>query len=166
MIAAPVPPVTAATTTTPSSPGLAPTAFSASGVARFAASVGHTVYWAGPMAGMRYEVTESPTGSIYVRYLPPGVAVGSPTQHLIVATYPVDDAYTVTSNAATGSSAVSVPVGSGSIALLQRVPSDERLRSARRSERADRDLLAVAQAGPLARHQPSDRCGRRLNKPR
>ena len=110
-------PVTAATTTTPSAPGLAPTALSAAGLVTFAASVGHTVYWAGPMPGMRYEVTESPSGSIYVRYLPPGVAVGSPTRQLLVATYPVADAYAATSGAATGAGARPVNVGTDAIAF-------------------------------------------------
>jgi hypothetical protein len=107
----------ATTTTTASSSALAPTAFSAAGLVTFARSVGHTVYWAGPRAGMSYEVTESPSGSIYVRYLPAGVAVGSPTLQLIVATYPVTDAYTATSGAAAGTGARVVNAGTNVIAF-------------------------------------------------
>src|SRR5690349_1400334 len=42
------------------------------------ASVGHPVFWLGRRKGFRYELTRSPNGSIYIRYLPQGVAVGAP----------------------------------------------------------------------------------------
>ena len=56
-------------------------------------SVGHPVYWAGPKDGYRYELTHTTDGRIYIRYLPPGVAVGSSApDYLTVGTYPVKDA--------------------------------------------------------------------------
>jgi hypothetical protein len=53
------------------------------------ASVGHPVYWAGPRAGMTYELTRTRRGDVYIRYLPAGVEVGDkrPT-FLTVGTYP------------------------------------------------------------------------------
>lgn len=60
----------------------------------FAASAGRPVYWAGPAppglprTGVTYEVTQTGDGSIYVRYLPPGVSAGSDRpQFLTVGTY-------------------------------------------------------------------------------
>jgi hypothetical protein len=37
---------------------------------------GHPVYWAGPRARNTYELTRPTDGNVYIRYLPPGVAVG------------------------------------------------------------------------------------------
>lgn len=60
----------------------------------FAASAGRPVYWAGaapaglPRAGVTYEVTQTGDGSIYIRYLPPGVSAGNDRpQFLTVGTY-------------------------------------------------------------------------------
>ena len=36
------------------------------------------MYWAGPIAGMSYELTKLKDGRIYVRYLPDGVELGDP----------------------------------------------------------------------------------------
>ncbi len=57
-----------------------------------AAAQGHTVYWAGPLAGKQYELTLSGT-SFYVRYLPPSEAAGSTNPFLTVATYVKTGAY-------------------------------------------------------------------------
>ena len=35
------------------------------------------IYWAGTESSVTYELTQTSTGRAYVRYLPPGVAVGS-----------------------------------------------------------------------------------------
>jgi hypothetical protein len=62
-------------------------------LASLSASVGHPVYWAGPKDGYRYELTHTTDGRIYIRYLPAGVAVGTPSpNYLTVGTYPVADA--------------------------------------------------------------------------
>jgi hypothetical protein len=56
-------------------------------------AVGHPVYWAGERPG-DYELTVSPDGSIFIRYLPEGVPVGSrEVTSLTVATYPYTDAF-------------------------------------------------------------------------
>jgi hypothetical protein len=59
----------------------------------FAGSAGRPIYWAGPRppglpAGVTYEVTQTGDGSVYIRYLPPGVSAGSDRpQFLTVGTY-------------------------------------------------------------------------------
>src|SRR5262245_63358257 len=44
----------------------------------FARAQATPVYWAGPRAGVTYELTRSAGGQIYIRYLPAGVRVGDP----------------------------------------------------------------------------------------
>jgi hypothetical protein len=52
------------------------------------------IYWAGPKRGMKLELTQTPGGRIYVRYLPPHVKLGDRSgRYLIVGTYRVRDAY-------------------------------------------------------------------------
>jgi hypothetical protein len=65
-----------------------------------AGAVGHPVYWAGEQPG-DLELTVSPDGSIFIRYLPEGVPVGSrDVTSLTVATYPYDDAFATLKSAA------------------------------------------------------------------
>jgi hypothetical protein len=67
-------------------------ALSADELAAAAGSTDRPVYWAGPRAGVRYELTLTPTGRAFVRYLPPGVEAGDPRpDFLTVATYPLAD---------------------------------------------------------------------------
>ena len=57
-----------------------------------AALSGHSVYWAGPMPGTTLEATESPDGSVQVRYLEEGAEAGEqPAAFLTVGTYPLPD---------------------------------------------------------------------------
>ena len=59
----------------------------------FARSVGHPVFWAGrrppgsPRSGVTYEVSQTKDRSVYIRYLPPGVAPGADRKFLTVGTY-------------------------------------------------------------------------------
>ncbi len=51
------------------------------------------IYWAGTARGRTYELTETPDGSVYLRYLERGVRVGDPRpNYLTVGTYPQPDA--------------------------------------------------------------------------
>ena len=52
----------------------------------FAASLGHPVFWAGPLKST-YELTSIADGRTYIRYLPPGTPVGSPSALLTIGTY-------------------------------------------------------------------------------
>jgi hypothetical protein len=81
------------------------------------AGLGHPIYWAGPRTGVTYELTQTPDGRVYLRYLPSGTEVGSPKTFLTVATYPLAGAYSVTKRVASQPGAVRVPVGDGGIAF-------------------------------------------------
>ncbi|MDQ3631445.1 MAG: hypothetical protein M3417_09330 [Actinomycetota bacterium] len=51
------------------------------------------IYWVGPARGQTYELTETPDGSLYLRYLDAGAKVGDPRPNfLTVGTYPQSDA--------------------------------------------------------------------------
>jgi hypothetical protein len=65
-----------------------PKAASPAALKSLAGSLGHPIYWAGPKKGYTYELNRNPNGSLYIRYLPPGVRVGSRKTYLSVATYP------------------------------------------------------------------------------
>ena len=80
---------------------------------RTLASRGRAVYWTGPRSDMTYELTQTPDGRAYVRYLPAGVRVGTDRPFPTVATYPLRNAYAVTKSASEqrGSVAVKVPGG-------------------------------------------------------
>jgi hypothetical protein len=82
--------------------------------------LGRPVYWAGPKDGVTYEFTQSAGNRIYVRYLPRGVAAGSPRGYLTVGTYLVDHAFTATGNVARRPGEVRLAVGAGAIAFYDK----------------------------------------------
>jgi hypothetical protein len=84
------------------------------------ARLGHPIYWAGPKPGVTYELTQTPDGRVYVRYLPSGTQVGSPKIYLTVATYPLAGAYAATKRVALQQGSVRLPVGDGGIAFYHR----------------------------------------------
>ena len=67
---------------------------------QLSASLGQPIYWAGPAPSVTYEVSQNADGSIYVRYLPEGTAVGDPEEHRTIATYPLADAHDQTKSLA------------------------------------------------------------------
>jgi hypothetical protein len=80
-----------------------------------AGTIKHPVFWAGPKRADVYEFQRSANGSVYIRYLPPGVRVGDPrAAFLIVATYPYPDALQRLQNGATGG----IPLNGGGFALV------------------------------------------------
>jgi hypothetical protein len=72
----------------PNTAGTGPVARSAEDLKAFAAAIGHPIYWAGPKAGNTYELTQTSSGRVYVRYLPRSVPVGVNKPYLTIATYP------------------------------------------------------------------------------
>jgi hypothetical protein len=57
-----------------------------------ASSVGHPVYWAGPMPGTELELTENANGNTLVRYLDDGADVGEgQAEFLAIGSYPMAD---------------------------------------------------------------------------
>lgn len=72
-----------------------------------AAVVDHPIYWAGPKPRVKYELTQTPDGRVYIRYLPPSVKIGDRRgKYLIVATYPVENAYRAVQTAGNENGAV------------------------------------------------------------
>lgn len=87
--------------------------------------LGQPVYWVGARSGGTYELTETPGGRVFIRYLPKGVKVGSSTPSLFVATFPFEDAFAATERAAQVAGAVRIPVGGGAVAFYsQSSPSN------------------------------------------
>jgi len=59
-----------------------------------AIAFGHPIYWAGADPAARYELTKTNDGSVYIRYLPHGVPVGSSLpDYLTIGTYPQKRAF-------------------------------------------------------------------------
>ena len=84
------------------------------------ASVNHPVYWAGQRAGYTYELSKTARG-VYVRYLPPGVAVGDQhPKYLTIASYPYPHAYATLIKAAKTKGAVSSKLAGGGIAVVSK----------------------------------------------
>lgn len=69
-----------------------PKAASPASLKSLAGSLGQPIYWAGPKKGYTYELHRNPNGGLFIRYLPPGVRVGTTKSYLSVATYPFTDA--------------------------------------------------------------------------
>jgi hypothetical protein len=106
------------TTTTPTTSAVGPVAAPAKVLSALVANVGHTVYWAGPIAGETPEFTRTTIDRVYVRYLPKGVDVGDKrSDFLIIATYPFLNAYAALKKAAKGSE---VKIPGGGIALVSK----------------------------------------------
>lgn len=84
-----------------------------------AAQADQPIYWAGPIPGRRFEVTETPE-RIYVRYLPRGARVGAEKPYLTVATYRHPDAFTATQTVARHPDTVRIDVGGRGIAFYAR----------------------------------------------
>jgi hypothetical protein len=87
---------------------------------RLAASLRHPVFWLGPKAGYTYELTQTPNGRVYVRYLPHGVALGAAKPYLTVATYPFTGAFTTLSKQAAATGVASARLAHGGLAVLDR----------------------------------------------
>ncbi|MEX0992851.1 MAG: hypothetical protein WDZ37_02540 [Solirubrobacterales bacterium] len=78
------------------------------------ASASHPVYWVGPRSGVTYELTDTTSGRIFVRYLPAGVSIGDPRpRFLTVGTYPVRSAYQTLVKLSKRKGTVSTKVGGG-----------------------------------------------------
>jgi hypothetical protein len=87
---------------------------------RSLAALGIPIYWAGERSGVRYEMTKTGDNRVLVRYLSAGAQIGTRTPYLTVGTYPVKNAYAVTSRLARSSSSVAIPVGHGGVAFYSR----------------------------------------------
>ena len=85
------------------------------------ADTGHDVYWAGRRNGYTYELTRTTDGNVYIRYLPPGVAVGdAQPAYLTIGTYPRSKALNGLRRLARRGGNVSFPVEGGGLAVYSR----------------------------------------------
>jgi hypothetical protein len=79
------------------------------------------VHWAGPRRGFRYELTTTPKGRVYIRYLPRGVRLGDPrATFLSIGTYPQRDALATVRAAAKRPGAVTAELRGGALAVYDR----------------------------------------------
>lgn len=60
-------------------------------LANVGVTLGHPVYWAGPMAGAVLELTEGEDGSVQLRYLEDGSEAGAESSVLTIGSYPLPD---------------------------------------------------------------------------
>jgi hypothetical protein len=81
-------------------------------------SLGHPLYWVGPQAGIRYELTRTTDGRIYIRYLPPGAKPGDVHLHTTVGTYPLQDAPTAIKAIAKRTGTRTFTIAGGAIAVV------------------------------------------------
>ncbi len=83
-----------------------------------ARSVGHPVFWLGPMVGSTTEVVRANDGSVFVRYLPRGTKTGAKGSYLTVATYPYPGAYAAIKAVVGEKGASPIPLRGGGIAEM------------------------------------------------
>jgi hypothetical protein len=83
-----------------------------------AEAVGHPIFWLGPKSGYTYELTQTRDGAIYIRYLPPGVDIGSDEPYLTVATYPFPQALAAIRRIARGNEAGVIRLRGGGLAVV------------------------------------------------
>ena len=87
-------------------------------VRNLASSLNHPIFWVGKRAGITYELTNASNGNVYVRSLPPRVAVGSPKAYLSVATYPFPNAYAATKRLTKQDNIEQVSAPGGGVAVV------------------------------------------------
>lgn len=93
-------------------------AVSPAALGALASSLGHPVYWARSIAGSTYELTQTWSGILYLRYLPKGAAVGTKKPYLTVVTYPVLDALAAVRRTAKSATARSFDLPGGGLAVI------------------------------------------------
>lgn len=94
------------------------TAATVAGLKSAAKTLGHPIYWLGPKQGLKYELTQPSNGSVYVRYLPAAVAVGSSQPYLTVATYPYPGAFAALQALSKQKGTKTLKLAGGGIAII------------------------------------------------
>jgi len=80
------------------------------------------IYWAGPRTGTTYEVTRTPGGRTFVRYLTGGAKIGDPdADFLVIATYAQQEALLQVEAAGNGSGVVKLELEGGGLAVYDPV---------------------------------------------
>lgn len=78
------------------------------------------LYWAGEGAGSRLEFTRTPTGAIFVRYLPGGVPPGDLRPYLTVATYPTSQGFSEITTSAKSSKTKTIHLAGGGLGVYDK----------------------------------------------
>lgn len=97
-----------------------PVTVSPTGLKTLSRTVGQPIYWAGRKPRYRYELTKASDNRVWIRYLPPGVALGANSPYLTIGTYPLPGAFAVTSSLAQKSGSVTVHIGGQGVAFYSR----------------------------------------------
>jgi hypothetical protein len=106
---------TAAATTTPRPiVTIGPVVMTLAAIRTFSRETNQPIYWAGPRPNRLYELTETPEGHIFLRYLPRRAEAGTKQVHLTVATYPYPGAL----EALQGLSGLSKKLPGGGLAVV------------------------------------------------
>jgi hypothetical protein len=96
-------------------------AVSVAGLLALARRQAGQVFWAGPRPRRVYELTLTPDGRTYVRYLPHGASLGDPRpDFLAIGTYPQQDAYAQLHAAVRRRGAVALALPHGGLAVYDR----------------------------------------------
>jgi hypothetical protein len=83
--------------------------------------LGHAIYWAGAQPGQTYELTRTRDGSVYVRYLPKGVAVGDRRpDYLTIGTYPQRGALEILKTTAAKNGVSTLRLVNGGLAFVDK----------------------------------------------
>jgi hypothetical protein len=90
-------PQQATTTTVPATATINPVVLDRAALVAHVAALTQPVYWIGSQRARRFELRRSPDGSVILRYLPPGVPPGSNAAVISIGTYPLANAFAVTS---------------------------------------------------------------------
>jgi hypothetical protein len=86
-----------------------------------AVELGHPIYWAGTQPNFTYEVTRTKDGSVYIRYLPQGVAVGDRRPaYLTIGTYPQKGALEILKSTAGKNHVATLDVAGGGLAFVDK----------------------------------------------
>jgi hypothetical protein len=100
-------------------------AVSEQGLRTLANTLHGPIYWAGPQQRTTYELTQTANGRIFVRYLPPGVKIGTSQRYPFVATFPFTGAYAGTAAVAARPDSVRIPIPGSAVAFYPRaVPTN------------------------------------------
>jgi hypothetical protein len=86
-----------------------------------AVTLGHAIYWVGAQPSDTYEVTRTRDGSIYIRYLPPGVRVGDRrSNYLTIGTYLQKRAFEILKATAARNRVGTMKLDNGGVAFLDK----------------------------------------------
>lgn len=111
-------PATPPTTSTPAV--IQPRVVSLSQLAAVADAAHTPLYWAGPRAGTRYELTRTASGTLYLRYLPRGREPGDRRPALTIVTYRLPDAMHAVEVAAKAAGSTRLSLAGGGVAVVER----------------------------------------------